>query len=73
MAQFIPVFAGYHQWHSSSLCLQDITNEWYSSSLCLLDMTTGTVHPCVCRISPMAQFIPVFAGYHQWHSSSLCL
>jgi hypothetical protein len=31
------------------------------------------VHPCVCRISPLAHFISVFAGYPHWHSSSLCV
>jgi hypothetical protein len=40
--------------------------------MCLQDISTGTVHPCVCRISPMAQSIPVFAGYDHWHISSLC-
>jgi hypothetical protein len=58
LAQFIHVFTGYHLWHSSSMCLQDITSEWHSSSLCLLDMTVGTVHPCVCRISPLAHTEP---------------
>jgi len=53
MAQFIPVIAGYDHWHSSSLCLLDVTtgtvhpcfagcDHWHTLSLCLQDITIGT-------------------------------